>query len=351
MSSVIIELQNVSKVFETKNRTVEAVRNVSLHIAKGEIYGIIGFSGAGKSTLVRCINMLERPTSGTVTVDGVDMASLRSDALRRERKKIGMIFQQFNLMPSRTAFDNIALALHGSGLSKAQIDEKVAKLLEYVDLSDRAQSYPSQLSGGQKQRVAIARALASDPKVLLCDEATSALDPQTTRSILSLLRRLNQELGITVVVITHEMNVIKRICDRVAVMENGQVVEAGDVFSVFAAPREQITKDFINTTSNLSEIYRLVEDNDPIVDLKPSEVLVMMRFQSSTVSEPLISTVSRKYDVVCNILFGDLEIISGAPLGGTVGIFSGEEANVSAALDYLRAQDISVEVIKDARAA
>jgi len=351
MSNTIIELQNVSKVFETKNRTVEAVRNVSLHIAKGEIYGIIGFSGAGKSTLVRCINMLERPTSGTVTVDGVDMASLRPDALRRERKKIGMIFQQFNLMPSRTAFDNIALALHGSGLTKAQIDEKVTKLLEYVDLSDRAQSYPSQLSGGQKQRVAIARALASDPKVLLCDEATSALDPQTTRSILALLRRLNTELGITVVVITHEMNVIKRICDRVAVMENGQVVEEGDVFSVFAAPREQITKDFINTTSSLSEIYRLVEDNDPIVDLRRGEVLVMMRFRSSTVSEPLISTVSRKYDVVCNILFGDLEIISGAPLGGTVGIFSGEEKNVSAALAYLRKQNISVEVIKDARAA
>ncbi len=351
MSNAIIELQNVNKVFETKNRTVEAVRNVSLHISKSEIYGIIGFSGAGKSTLVRCINLLERPTSGTVTVDGVDMTSLDERALRRERKKIGMIFQQFNLMPSRTAFDNIALALHGSGLTKAQIDEKVTKLLEYVDLSDRAQSYPSQLSGGQKQRVAIARALANDPTVLLCDEATSALDPQTTRSILALLRRLNQELGITVVVITHEMNVIKRICDRVAVMENGQVVEEGDVFSVFASPRKQITKDFISTTSNLSEIYRLVEDNDPIVDLKPSEVLVMMRFQSSTVSEPLISTVSRKYDVVCNILFGDLEIISGAPLGGTVGIFSGEEKNVSAALDYLREQNISVEVIKDARAA
>ncbi len=350
MSDPIIELQNISKTFETKNRTVEAVRNVSLHVKKGEIYGIIGFSGAGKSTLVRCINLLERPTSGTVTVDGVEMTALDKRALRRERKKIGMIFQQFNLMPSRTAFDNIALALHGSGLTKAQVGEKVTKLLEYVDLSDRAQSYPSQLSGGQKQRVAIARALASDPKVLLCDEATSALDPQTTRSILSLLRRLNTELGITVAVITHEMNVIKRVCDRVAVMENGQVVEEGDVFSVFAAPHRQITKDFISTTSSLSEIYRLVEDNDPVVDLKPGEVLVMMRFQSSTVSKPLISTVSRKYDVVYNILFGDLEIISGAPLGGTVGIFSGAEKNVSAALAYLREQNISVEVVKDASA-
>ncbi len=351
MSNTIIELNNISKVFSSNHRTVEAVSNVSLHVAQGEIYGIIGFSGAGKSTLVRCINLLERPTSGTVTVNGVEMTSLSERELRRERKKIGMIFQQFNLMPSRTAFDNVALALQGSGLTKAQIHEKVTRLLEYVDLSERAQSYPSQLSGGQKQRVAIARALASDPKVLLCDEATSALDPQTTRAILALLRRLNVELGITVVIITHEMNVIKRICDRVAVMEAGRVVEEGAVFSVFASPRRQITRDFINTTSNLSEIYRLVEEGDPIVDLKHGEVLVSMRFQSSTVSEPLISTVSRKFDVTCNILFGDVEIVSGAPLGGTVGIFSGEEQSIAAALAYLREQDISVEVIKDARAA
>ncbi len=351
MSQSIIEFKEVSKVFQNKSNSVEAVSNVSLRVLKGEIYGIIGFSGAGKSTLVRCINMLEKPTSGSVTVDGVEVSSLSEKELRKERKKIGMIFQQFNLMPSRTAFGNVALALQGTGLSKSEIREKANKLLEYVGLSDRANSYPSQLSGGQKQRVSIARALANDPEVLLCDEATSALDPQTTRSILDLLKKLNKELGITVVVITHEMNVIKRICDKVAVMENGKVVEEGDVFSVFASPKQQITKDFISTTSALSEIYRLVDEEDPIVDLKQNEVLVMMKFTSATVSEPLISTVSKKFDVVCNILFGDLEIVSGAPIGGTVGIFRGVTKNINQALAYLKEQGISVEVIKDARTA
>ena len=347
----IIEFKNLNKVFATKGHVVEAVRNVSLCIQRGEIYGIIGFSGAGKSTLVRCINMLERPSSGNVIVDGVDLCELDEKALRHERKKIGMIFQQFNLMPSRTVFDNVALALYGSGLPKDKIHKKVEQLLMYVGLSERVHSYPSQLSGGQKQRVAIARALANDPKVLLCDEATSALDPQTTRAILELLRRLNKELGITVVVITHEMNVIKRICDHVAVMENGEVVEEGDVFSVFASPQKQITKDFINTTSNLAEIYDLVERRDPLVELRPGEVLTMLKFQNATVSEPLISSVSRQYDVVCNILFGDLDIISGSPIGGTVVVFSGEEAKVTSALSHLVDKGISVEVIRDARTA
>ncbi len=345
----IIEFKELNKSFDLKTRRVEAVKNVSLNIEEGEIYGIIGFSGAGKSTLVRCINLLERPTSGSVIVDGVEMTTLNNKELRRERKKIGMIFQQFNLMPSRTVLENVTLALHGSGLSKATARAKAEKLLEYVDLSERTHSYPSQLSGGQKQRVAIARALANDPKVLLCDEATSALDPQTTRSILDLLRKLNQQLKITVVVITHEMNVIKRICDHVAVMENGEVVEEGDVFSVFTSPKRQITKDFISTTSNLSEVYRLVEDNDELVALNPGEVLAMLKFRSGTVSEPLISSVSKHFDVVFNILFGDLDIISGAPLGGTAGIFSGNSKNISEALQFLRDRDISVEVIKDAR--
>ncbi len=351
MGKAIIRLDGVNKTFETKNRIVEAVRDVNLRIEEGEIFGIIGFSGAGKSTLVRCINLLEKPTEGYVVIGGKDLTKLTKRELRKERKKIGMIFQQFNLMPSRTAFDNIELALEDSGLSKEEIRAKVEKLLEYVDLSERAQSYPSQLSGGQKQRVAIARALANDPKILLCDEATSALDPQTTRAILKLLKRLNKELGITVVVITHEMHVIKRICDRVAVMENGRIVEEGDVFSVFANPQQEITRDFIETTSNLSEIYRLVEEDDPIVTLGPSEVLAMMKFRASNVAEPLISTVSKKFDVVCNILFGDLEIISGAPLGGTVGIFSGESGDIDRAIEYLRNQDITVEVIKDGRTA
>ncbi len=349
MSKPIIEFQNLKKTFQTKSHTVEAVRNVSLRIEEGEIYGIIGFSGAGKSTLVRCINMLERPSSGRVYVDGVEVTALSEKALWQERKKIGMIFQQFHLMPSRTAFDNVALALHGSGLPRDQIREKVLRMLDFVGLGDRVHSYPSQLSGGQKQRVAIARALVNEPKVLICDEATSALDPQTTRSILDLLKRLNRELGITVVVITHEMNVIKRICDHVAVMENGAVVEEGEVFSVFASPKQQITRDFINTTSNLAEVYNLVEENDPIVDLNSGEVLTMLKFQKASVSEPLLSSVSRKFDVVCNILYGDLDIISGSPLGGTVVILSGKESNVTEALTYLKEKGIFVEIIKDAR--
>ena len=225
----MIELTHISKSFASGGRTVYAVQDVSLSIGKGEIFGIIGFSGAGKSTLVRCINLLERPTSGSVTVDGKEMTALSARELRQARKKIGMIFQHFNLMPSRTVFGNVAYPLRGSGLSREQIADKVHRLLGLVGIGDKAEAYPKQLSGGQKQRVAIARALANDPNVLLCDEATSALDPQTTKAILRLLKNLNEKLGITVVIITHEMAVVKEICDRVAVMEHGRVVEQGEV--------------------------------------------------------------------------------------------------------------------------
>ena len=234
----MIELSHISKEFVSGKRTVHAVQDVSLTIDKGEIFGIIGFSGAGKSTLVRCINLLERPTSGKVIVDGQDMLSLSAKELRQARKKIGMIFQHFNLMPSRTVFSNVAYPLQGQGLSKQAIQNKVRKLLKLVDIADKETAYPSQLSGGQKQRVAIARALANDPKVLLCDEATSALDPQTTKAILTLLKDLNQKLNLTIVMITHEMAVVKEICDHVAIMEHGQVVEQGEVFSLFADPKQ-----------------------------------------------------------------------------------------------------------------
>ena len=260
----MIELKNVTKTFSAGSNTVHAVKDVSLVIEKGEIFGIIGFSGAGKSTLVRCINLLERPNSGKVFVDDKDLTALSARDLRKARKKIGMIFQHFNLMPSRTVADNVEYSLFGSGLTKAQKKAKVRELLALVDIADKENSYPSQLSGGQKQRVAIARALANDPKVLLCDEATSALDPQTTASILELLQSLNKKLGITIVVITHEMAVVKQICDRVAVMENGNVVEEGDVFSIFANPKHQITKDFIKTTSNLQKIEGLIASGSEV---------------------------------------------------------------------------------------
>ena len=345
----MIELTHVSKDFGKGQQEVHAVRDVSLSIDKGEIFGIIGFSGAGKSTLVRCINLLERPTAGTVMVDNKDLTALSARELRQARKKIGMIFQHFNLMPSRTVFGNVAYPLRGSGLSKQETADKVQRLLELVGIGDKADAYPKQLSGGQKQRVAIARALANDPSVLLCDEATSALDPQTTKSILHLLKHLNETLGITVVLITHEMAVVKEICHRVAVMEHGRVVEQGDVFNVFADPKQEITKNFIHTTSNLQKIEELVAENSPVVQLQPGEVIVRLSYLQRNVSEPLISTVSRKFDVSLNIIFADIEIVQDAPIGGTVAIMGGKREQITQAIEYLIEKNVGVEVIKDAR--
>lgn len=345
----MIELTHISKNFASGGRTVHAVQDVSLSIGKGEIFGIIGFSGAGKSTLVRCINLLERPTSGSVTVDGKEITALSARELRQARKKIGMIFQHFNLMPSRTVFGNVAYPLRGSGLSGEQIADKVHRLLELVGIGDKAEAYPKQLSGGQKQRVAIARALANDPNVLLCDEATSALDPQTTKAILRLLKDLNEKLGITVVIITHEMAVVKEICDRVAVMEHGRVVEQGEVFNVFADPRQEITRNFIHTTSNLRKIEELIEEDSPVVQLKPGELIVRLSYIQRNVSEPLISTVSRKFDITLNIIFSDIAIVQNAPIGGTVAIISGERAQITQAMQYLSEKNVGVEVIRDAR--
>ena len=347
----MIELSQVSKDFRTGQKLVHAVRSVSLSVEKGEIFGIIGFSGAGKSTLVRCINLLERPTSGTVTVDGRVMTGLSAGELRQARKKIGMIFQHFNLMPSRTVYSNVAYPLRGSGLKKAQISEKVHALLDLVGIADKADAYPSQLSGGQKQRVAIARALANDPSVLLCDEATSALDPQTTKSILQLLKKVNQSLGITIVIITHEMAVVREICSRVAVMEHGEVVEQGEVFSVFADPQQAITRSFIRTTSNLQKIEELIAENSPVTQLRPGELIVRLSYIQRNVSEPLISTVSQKFNVTLNIIFADIAIVQDAPIGGTVAVISGDRQQITKAVEYLISKNVGVEVIKDARAA
>ena len=344
----MIALQHVSKVFAGSDKTkqVHAVDDVSLTIQNGDIFGIIGFSGAGKSTLVRCINLLERPTSGSVEVDGQELTRMSAKELRQARKKIGMIFQHFNLMPSRTIFGNVAYPLRGSGLSKEAIREKVHSLLELVGIADKENAYPSQLSGGQKQRVAIARALANDPKILLCDEATSALDPQTTKAILRLLHHLNQTLGITIVVITHEMAVVKEICNRVAVMDHGKVVEEGTVFSVFATPKEPITRDFIKTTSNLQKIEELIADDSPVVELKPGERIVRLSYVERNPSEPLISLITQKFGITLNIIFADVEIVQNAPIGGTVAIFSGDSGQIDAALTYLKEKNVGVEVIR-----
>lgn len=345
----MIRLENVSKTFTDSNKEVHAVNNVSLTINDGDIFGIIGFSGAGKSTLVRCINLLEKPTDGKVFVDDAEITALSGKELRKARKKIGMIFQHFNLMPSRTIFGNVAYPLRGSGLSKEEIKEKVHHLLELVGISEKENAFPGQLSGGQKQRVAIARALANDPSILLCDEATSALDPQTTKSILKLLQQLNQTLGITVVVITHEMAVVKEICNRVAVMDHGDVVEEGEVFHVFASPKEPLTRSFIKTTSNLQKIEELIAADSPVVATKKGELIVRLTYVEKNTSEPLISTVTQKFGIILNIVFADVEIVQNAPIGGTVAIVSGEGSRIDEALQYLRDKNVGVEVIKDDR--
>ena len=340
----MITLTHVSKIFPGGESGVHAVQDVSLHIAPGEIFGIIGYSGAGKSTLVRCINLLERPTQGTVTVDGRELTALSEKELRQERRKIGMIFQQFNLMTARTVAQNVAFPLKDSGLSKEETAAKVTQLLELVGLPDKAGSYPAQLSGGQKQRVAIARALASDPKVLLCDEATSALDPQTTASILRLIRDINRRTGITVVVITHEMAVVKEICHRVAVMEKGRVVETGDVFSLFSAPKEPVTRSFVSTTSNLSKAEEFIAEGAPRVALSPGQVIARLTFARGNVGEAAISQLSRQFGVDANIIFANVDILEGTPLGGLVVIFSGER--VGEAIAWLCEKNVVVEVLK-----
>lgn len=347
----MIALKHISKQFQTPAGLVNAVNDVNLTIQDGDIFGIIGFSGAGKSTLVRCINLLERPSKGAVEIDGSDLTTLSPKELRQARKKIGMIFQHFNLMPSRTIFGNVAYPLYKSGLSKQEVQKKVRELLALVDIADKENAYPNQLSGGQKQRVAIARALANDPKILLCDEATSALDPQTTKAILQLLKKVNAQLGITIVIITHEMDVVKDICNRVAVMEHGNVVEEGEVFSVFANPKQPITQEFIKTTSNLQKINELIESNSPVVKLNAGELIVRLSYRQKNTSEPLISSVSRKFDISLNIIFADVEIVQDAPIGGTVAIVSGDPERIAQAIAYLKEKNVGVEVIKDARTA
>lgn len=347
----MIRFEHVNKEFKTDNKTINAVSDVSFEINKGEIFGIIGFSGAGKSTLVRCINLLERPTSGKIFVGDKEVTSLSWNNLRKERKKIGMIFQQFNLFNSRTVYKNVEFPLKGSGLSKKERKEKVLKLLRMVGLEEKKDVYPSNLSGGQKQRVAIARALANDPEILLSDESTSALDPKTTKSILDLLKKLNRELGITIVVITHEMQVVKDICDRVAVMTNGEVVEYGDVFNIFSNPKHKTTKEFVDGTSNLSRINELIEEKSNIVNLEEGEMILRFKYLERNVSEALVSKLSRDYNLNINIIFGNIELIGENPIGGLVSIVKGDRKDIEDAIKYLRDKNVGVEVILDGKAA
>ena len=347
----MIRFENVSKEFDSEGISVAAVKDVSLEINKGEVFGIIGFSGAGKSTLVRCINLLERPTKGKVFINEKEITALSESELKEQRKKIGMIFQQFNLFSNRTVYNNVEFPLKRSKLTRRQKQEKVMRLLKLVDLEDKASAYPSQLSGGQKQRVAIARALANDPEILLSDESTSALDPKTTKSILTLLKKLNRELGITIVVITHEMQVIKDICDRVAVMKDGEVVEYGDVFDIFANPTQDITREFVEGTSNLSRIKELLENKSAITQLKQGEARLKFKYLERSASEALVSQLSRKFNLDINIIFGNIELIGDNPVGGLVSIVRGTAREIDAAIEYLKEKNVGVEVILDGRTA
>ncbi|MCR1899844.1 methionine ABC transporter ATP-binding protein [Irregularibacter muris] len=345
----MIFLQQVSKTYVSKNQSVKALKEVNLHVSQGEIFGIVGYSGAGKSTLIRCINLLERPTTGKIIVDQKELTGLSEKELRQSRKKIGMIFQHFNLMKARNVFQNIAYPLKGSGLSKTETETKVLELLDLVGLKDKVSAYPSQLSGGQKQRVAIARALANDPKVLLCDEATSALDPQTTKSILSLLKQINEKLGLTIVIITHEMQVIKEICHSVALMEDGNIVECGNVLEIFSYPKAQITKEFISSVFQQGDIYKFIGKESFINGIEEEEMLAKISFVGQRAGQPFISKISRLFKVDASILFGNIESIQDVAIGSLVVKFSGGKGNILKSIDYLQEHTVQVEVIKDVR--
>ena len=342
----MIKFSKVEKTYASPAGPVPALKGIDLDIAKGEIYGIIGLSGAGKSTLVRCINILERPTGGKVIVDGKDMTALTDSELREARKDIGMIFQHFNLLSSATVYENIAFPLKLAGKSDNEIKEKVEPLLKLVGLETKAGQYPSQLSGGQKQRVGIARALASEPKVLLCDEATSALDPQTTKAILELIRDINKKLQLTVVVITHEMQVIKDICDKVAVIDKGVIAEQGTVLEVFTNPQQPITKEFISVllSNDLPAAFRGGK-----ISPEPAEdayLLLRLTFIGESADDPVIADMIRKFpEVETTLLFGNLDHIKYTPFGRMIIGLKGETAQVQAALDYFKTRELKEEVI------
>src|SRR5699024_8625133 len=297
----MIELRNIDVHFQTDDYLVKAVKNVSLTVERGDIYGVVGYSGAGKSTLVRTINLLQKPTNGTVVVNDQDMLNLKPHELRQSRKKIGMIFQHFNLMNARTVSGNILYALRSSGLTKEEKQLKVTELLELVGLSDKQDAYPSQLSGGQKQRVGIARALANDPEVLLCDEATSALDPKTTIDILKLLKELNEKLNLTIVLITHEMDAIKEICNKVAVMEEGEIVEQGDIIKIFTEPENTLTQEFIQTALGIDQALKKLSLQKDLMNLSADSQVAQLAFKEGSASKPFIKEVYERFNIGTNI--------------------------------------------------
>lgn len=335
----MIKLEHVSKTFKVGKNNIEALKDVSVEINKGEIFGVIGYSGAGKSTLIRCVNLLERPTAGKVFVDDVDILSLDKKGLQKLRRKIGMIFQGYNLLATANVYENVAIPLKLEGVPKNEIKARTEKYLEIVGLSDRSQAFPSQLSGGQKQRVAIARALAHEPEVLLSDEATSALDPNTTDSILELLLKVNKELGITIFLITHELNVIQRICDRVAVMEKGRIVETGSVVDIFARPKEAMTKQFVRGESRFSIPPKLLKD------LLASGQLVNLTFLGESAKDPALATLAKRFDVLPSIIAGGIDQLKDQSIGNLLVHLKGEPEQIEAAVRFLKDERIIVEEV------
>ena len=341
----MIKLNNITKIFTLPDKKLTALDNVSLHVPKGQICGVIGASGAGKSTLIRCVNLLERPTHGAVVIDDVDLTQLSDAELVKTRRQIGMIFQHFNLLTSRTVFENVALPLELENKSKAEIQEKTAALLALVGLSDKRNVYPANLSGGQKQRVAIARALASDPKVLLCDEATSALDPATTQSILKLLKEINRTLGITILLITHEMEVVKRICDQVAVIDKGRLIEQGTVSEIFSNPKTELAQEFISSTFHITLPEEYLENLSDTPKHAKSYPIIKFEFTGRSVDAPLLSQASKKFGVELSILTSQIDYAGGVKFGFTIAEVEGDEDAITQAKVYLMENNVGVEVL------
>ncbi len=337
-----IEFLQVEKKFESGGKIIEALKGVTLTVEKGDIFGVIGFSGAGKSTLLRTVNLLERPTSGKVIVDGKDLTTLSVAQLRRVKKDIGMIFQQFNLLESKTVFENVAMPLLLSQTPKKVVQDRVAELLSFVGLSDKAKSFPDELSGGQKQRVGIARALATNPSILLSDEATSALDPQTTESILELLKRVNKEYNITILMITHEMNVIKEICNRVAVMEHGTVVEQGDVLDMFAHPQTETARNFVKS---------VIRDDIPpsvykaLANSRGQSKIYQIHFVGENSGQQVVSQVAKQFQTQVHVLFGNISELQGVPFGNMIVEIGGSAADIARAYQYIQQQNVTVKEI------
>lgn len=340
----MIRLENITKHYSGQRHEIHALKNINLTVKQGEIFGVVGRSGAGKSTLLRCVNLLERPTSGAVFIGNNELTAMSSKQLRVERRKIGMIFQHFNLLESRTVYDNIAFPLELAGTKKTDIQQRITDLLHLTGLSDKALQYPSQLSGGQKQRVAIARALATEPDVLLSDEATSALDPETTAAILNLLREINQRLNLTILLITHQMEVVKQICDQVAVIDQGEIIEQGPIKHFFGKPKTQIAKNLVKTTLK-EELPLALQQRISTVPLANHFPLLRIFFHGANTSKPLIAHLIKELNIEINILQANIEVIHDDTIGIMIVEAIADEAQIKQAMAYLSKNEITVEVI------